>query len=61
VTALAIFLLIAGWTLVYTGFVEPSGDIRVEISESFGKSAKPAASVRPRSSGAPRGTIGPGV
>jgi hypothetical protein len=61
-TALGIFLLIAGWTLVYVGFTEPGGDIRKEIQAALGGSGPVRQPSRfPTPTGRPRGTIGPGV
>lgn len=38
---LAIFLVIGGWLLVYTGFTNPKGDVRDEIISAFsGKGGK---------------------
>lgn len=44
-TSLGIFLLIAGFVLLYTGFTEPTGDVRKVLSRqgSQGRPASPTA------------------
>lgn len=39
-TSLAIALLIGAWTLIYTGFKEPSGNVLVELRAALNPSGK---------------------
>jgi hypothetical protein len=60
-TGFAMFLLLAGWALVYVGFTSPAGDLGSEVRAAFGAAGSPAGRPPPSAARAkqPTGKLGP--